>query len=112
MTTFRNDGVRDPGEICLALRDDLLISFQSYQDGTFYIIEDRTRGRFFRLGLAEGAFLSQLDGRTTLRQALQRTAVSLGDEALSEQDALSIIHWLLETDLAHPPGPMSAISRI
>ena len=99
-----DDGVRDPGELRIALREDLLVTVQSYRGRTCYVIEDPAAGRFYRLGLPEGVFLSLLDGSHTLHQAMARAAAALGEDAFSEPEAMVILHWLIEAKLACPAG--------
>ena len=104
MNNSGDDGVRDPGELRITLREDLLISVQSYRGRTCYVIEDAVQGRFYRVGLPEGVFLSLLDGSHTLRQAMAKAAAALGEEAFSEPEAMAILHWLVEAKLACPTG--------
>ena len=56
------------------VRDDLLISVQTYAGETCYVIEDAISSKFFRLGLAEYTLVSLLDGKTTIAEAMGRTA--------------------------------------
>ncbi len=104
MSHSGDDGVRDPGELRIALREDLLVTVQSYRGRTCYVIEDPAEGRFYRVGLPEGVFLSLLDGSHTLRQAMAKAAAALGEEAFSEPEAMAILHWLVEAKLACPAG--------
>ena len=88
------------GGICLALREDLTFSLQSHGGQSCYVLEDELHGTFFRIGIPEYTFLSLLDGRTSVEQALARTAVAMGPNAIREQDAASICQWLVEHQLA------------
>ncbi|WP_171189991.1 efflux RND transporter periplasmic adaptor subunit, partial [Alienimonas chondri] len=69
----------------------------------FHMIEDEAAGAFHRVGPAEYAFLSRLDGRTTVGAALAATA-SLGADALTEREAAHVCRWLVESGLAGTPG--------
>ena len=69
----------------------------------FHLIEDEAAGAFHRVGPAEYAFLSRLDGRTTVGEALAATA-SLGADALTEREAAHVCRWLVESGLAGTPG--------
>jgi putative peptide zinc metalloprotease protein len=99
--------VRDPRQIYVTLRKDLHVSVQSFQGKPCYILEDPQEIKFYRLGIEEGSFVSMLDGKTPLDDILRHSAVSLGKNAFSEQEAMQIVHWLLEAKLAHPSGTIS-----
>lgn len=83
----------------LQLRSDLSFHLQEYNGAQCYLIEDEFNSRFFRIGLAEYYLISQLDGSTTLAQAVSQTA-QMGDQAISEQDAINIGKWLIDSGLA------------
>ena len=80
----------------LHLRSDLSFHLQEYQGAACYLIEDEFKSRFFRVGLAEYHLISLLDGSTTISQAISKTAVEMGDQAIPEQDAISICKWLID----------------
>ena len=52
----------DLGQTCLRLKDGLRFSIQQGKHGCWYLIEDDSRGKFFRIGATEYTFLSVLDG--------------------------------------------------
>ena len=56
------------------LRDGLVFTFREIGGEPGVIIEDELSGRFFRVGMSEYVFLSQLDGRTSIGDALGATA--------------------------------------
>ena len=84
----------------LSLRRELSFHLQEYQDEPCYLIEDELNSRYFRIGLPEYHFISLLDGSTSVAQAVAQTASKLGDQAISESDALTICKWLLDSNLA------------
>ena len=88
------------GGVCLTLREDLTFTLQSFGGETCYVLEDEAHGAFFRIGVPEYTFLSLLNGRTSVEQALALTAVALGPDAIREQDAASICKWLIDHQLA------------
>ncbi|MGW8256302.1 MAG: hypothetical protein ACWGMZ_02330, partial [Thermoguttaceae bacterium] len=102
---------RDPRQLYLALREDLHVSVQYYQGQACYLLEDPQEVQFYRLGIAEGTFISMLDGHTSLDEALRRSAATFGKDAFSEQEAMQIVHWLLESKLAHSSGLISLESQ-
>ncbi|QDS90717.1 Peptidase family M50 [Rosistilla ulvae] len=61
-----------------------------------YRIEVPSRHKFFSVGYEEYVFISLLDGKTTVAQACGRAAQTLGREALTQRQADSITHWLLQ----------------
>ncbi|MEM7455660.1 MAG: biotin/lipoyl-binding protein [Planctomycetota bacterium] len=84
----------------LTLRNDLTFHLQEYGNEPCYLIEDELNSRFFRIGVAEYCFVSMLDGSTTVGDAVARTANELGAKAISEQDAITLCKWLIESNLA------------
>lgn len=82
------------------LRDGLVFTLREIGGEPAVIIEDELRGRFFRVGMAEYIFLSHLDGRTSIGDALGATALQLKDRALTEDDAASLCRWLIESGVA------------
>ena len=84
----------------LRLSDELVYAPQVHADATYYHIEAPSKGRFYRVGHPEYVFLSLLDGRTTLAQAVTLSARALGAQALSQPKALEVALWLLENGLA------------
>ena len=83
----------------LKLRDEVFVWPESYGDKTWYHLELTERGRFFRVGLPEYTFLSLLDGETTLAGAISLTARVLGPDAFNEEQALSLVKWLTDSEL-------------
>ncbi len=84
----------------LSLRTDLSFHLQEYNDAPCYLIEDEFNSRFYRVGLAEYHLISLLDGNTTINKAVSQSAIQLGDQAINEQDAITICKWLIDSGLA------------
>lgn len=82
------------------LRDGLVFTLRETGGEPGAIIEDELRGRFYRVGLAEYTFLSLLNGKTTISEALGATALRLKDRALSEDEAAMLCRWLIDSGLA------------
>ena len=93
------------------LREEVSFTWQSYGGAECYVLEDASRGAYFRIGLPEYTFLSLLDGRTTVGDAITQTIAVLGREALDEQQAGVICHWLVESKLLAPDGPRDQNDR-
>jgi putative peptide zinc metalloprotease protein len=81
------------------LRLDLGFTLQRYGEESSYLVEDPIRSKYYRLGVIEYYFVSLLDGKTTIQQALAVIAREFGADAFDEQDAISVIRWLSDTQL-------------
>ncbi len=106
--TQTTSGTVELGNVVLTLREDLEFSLQQYDGRLCYLIEDKSQSRFHRLGLAEYAFVTLLDGTTNIREAVALTASQLGEESLAERDAATICRWLVDNQLAHTEASRSA----
>jgi putative peptide zinc metalloprotease protein len=82
------------------LRSDLIFTPRPGGDHKVYLIEDRLYGRYYHIGYPEYVFISLLDGKTSIAEALSQSARILPNDALSEQEAMVIGEWLLANDLA------------
>lgn len=87
-------------EVRIALREDLVFRQQCYGGESCYVIEDPAASQFHRIGLAEYAFVSLMDGTRTIRDAMHCVSATLGREAFTEQEAAAISRWLVEMGLA------------
>lgn len=97
---IRDEATRDLIHTRLKLRDDLIVRPERSGTTTWYHVECRDLGRFFRIGLSEYTFISLFDGSTTPATAMGLTARILGADAFTEEQATSILLWLIENDLA------------
>lgn len=88
------------GDVRLRLRDGLQFSVQRGRQHVSYLMEDKSSGQFFRVGEAEYAFLSLLDGKTTMATAMAMTCSLLGRDAFSEQECAQLCKWLVDSGLA------------
>ena len=86
--------------VVLRLRENINVSFRDYRSETVAIIEDELTSQFWRIGMAEYAFLSQLNGQTTFATALGRTAAVMHDRALTEERAATFCQWLVQSGIA------------
>ncbi len=84
----------------LLLRDDLTFSLQNFGGVPCYVVEDSINATFFRIGLVEYAFISLLNGQMTVSEVLAKTAVAMGRDAITEQEASVICRWLTDNRLA------------
>jgi putative peptide zinc metalloprotease protein len=93
--------VREFGSTRLSLRGDLIFTPQTADGQSYYMVEDPLNSRFFRLGRTEYTFVSLMDGRTTIHQALSHLSSVLPHHRMTEHDAAGLCRWLVESDLAH-----------
>ncbi len=103
--------VRELGRTVLVLRHDLRVTPQVYSGEHVFVLEDPVNSKFYRLGAAEYAFVSLLNGETNIGDALQATATRFPAESLGWQEAASICKWLIECNLASTPES-KASSRV
>ncbi len=97
MTNGQASAASDLTQIVLRLRDDLAIVPQTTGGQRLYVIEDRLTGKCFRLGSAEYAVASLLDGKTSLAEIVANASSDGGDGG---QAALHVCKWLLQIGLA------------
>ena len=90
----------DFGAIRPALRRDLAVQTQPFGGEECVVLEDPVRSRFYRVGPVEYAFLSLLDGRTSVSDAVAATASRFGADAITESQAAGLCRWLFENELA------------
>ena len=89
----------DTGSLVVRLRDGLRFVPQRFGDEVVTVIEDEATGRCFRVGQDVASLLAALDGRRTLGEALAIVAAD-GTQALDESDAIRIVGWIVENELA------------
>ena len=92
--------VLDPANAVLTLRGDLRFTPCEFDREACYMIEDPLRGKFFRIGSDEFALISLLDGKNTIAEAVGLSAKTLRERAFTENEAMAVCHWLLESQLA------------
>jgi putative peptide zinc metalloprotease protein len=92
--------VLDPANAAITLRGDLKFTPCEFDGEGCYLIEDPLRAKFFRIGSDEFALISLLDGKTSITQAIAKSAEVLQERAFVENEAMSVCHWLLESQLA------------
>jgi len=108
MNTIADHAVRNFGSTCLTLRTDLAFTPQTSGGRTHYIVEDPLNSRFFRIGRVEYTFLSLLDGRTTVHDALRKLSNLMPNHTLTETDSAELCRWLVEMELAQTPESSQA----
>lgn len=89
----------DPDRLTIAARRDLKISRRTERGDSFHFVEDPLRGKFYRLGDAEHALFTALDGRRTLAEAMA-AAVCSTTSPLTLEESVRLAEWLVSTGLA------------
>jgi len=92
----------DPSRVRLKVRADLRAALHHSSGGAYYVVEDPASARFYRIGVREWAFVTLLDGRKTLAEALRDANGQSDTEGLSAADAAQLCRWLLQGQLAVP----------
>lgn len=95
----------------LRLVDELVLNPQKHGTEFYVHLELPSRSVFFRVGYSEYVFISLLDGETTLAEALAIMSQKLGPDAISEQEALELLKWLLKNELAVSTDGSSIAAR-
>ncbi|QDV70167.1 HlyD family secretion protein [Rosistilla carotiformis] len=94
--------------VVLTLRDDLRFTLQHDGAADTNLIEDHARTKFYRVGIAEFAFISLLDGHVTIAEAHGLAASALGAQALNDQETAGLCRWLVENQLASTPASLTS----
>lgn len=80
------------------LRRDLHFILQYGKDRA-YIIEDRMRQKYYRIGNEEYLLMARLDGKTCLGEAVSRTNAALNKQVFDDEHAKIIFEWLKKSQL-------------
>ena len=99
------------GNVAPCLRNDLRFTLQKHGQEVCYCVEDPLNSKFYRIGIPEYAFLSLLDGTTTIQDAVRHTAQYLGAEAFNEREAAAMCKWAIDNQLAYT-GASSQVDRL
>ncbi|MDA7979109.1 MAG: efflux RND transporter periplasmic adaptor subunit [Pirellulales bacterium] len=110
---------RDASQTRLELVDDLVFVPQVHLNEVYYHLESKSQNTFYRIGYAEYVFISLLNGKLTIAQALTVMARQRRSDALSKQAGVQLCRWLLENGLARDldqdklaaPEPSSAETK-
>lgn len=81
------------------LRDDLRITPLTDGNEDNYVIEDPLRNLFFKIGLREYRFLCRLNRIKSQADLSHVDGDDVADADVSEEEALSILHWLAAKQL-------------
>lgn len=85
---------------CPSLKKGIQFRVQYGRNETWLLIVDPTKSSYFRIGTPVYTLITNLDGSTTISEAVSRTCLTLGPDAISEQEAIQICQWLIDSNLA------------
>lgn len=85
----------------LALRDDLRCSLHEHGGKSCYVVEDPVSSHFYRFGVREWTFVTFLDGKNSVEEAMELAAEILGPDRLAPPDVIRLARWLLDSRLAN-----------
>ena len=85
-----NEQTLEFGQAKLKAKNALRFSARKIGKRLGYIVEDELTGKFFQIGLSQYTFLSLLNGRRTVNEALERTATLLREHAFDEHEVASL----------------------
>jgi putative peptide zinc metalloprotease protein len=111
VSTGGDRATHEIGRARLRLKDGLVFTPELDGERVGYRLEDPAAGRFLRVGRRESMFISLLDGRTSIAEAVSRTAAALPQDALGEAEAATVCRWLVEQGLADVIDPESGEAR-
>ncbi len=106
-----NEQTFEFGQARLKTRAGLRFAMRQTADDIWYIVEDEATGKFFRIGVPQYTFLSMLNGRRTVNDALMRMATLLKKSALDEREIANICKWAIESGLVETELSSSASRR-
>lgn len=88
------------GQARVRLRKDLKFTLHNDSASPWYLVEDESNGRFFRIGISEYALLSLLNGKRTLEEAMAKLASMPQCDDLSDEEVASLARWVIDSGLA------------
>lgn len=96
-------------EVRPRLRSHALIHRHIYRKQIWYVLQDRSSGRFHRFSQVANLVIGLMDGKRTLREIWDIACTKLGDDAPTQDEVIGILASLhradvLQTD-AHPDMP-------
>lgn len=95
------------GQAKLKLRTDLRFTLHQDAASPWYLVEDESRGNYFRVGVVEYAFLSLLNGKRTLDQAMATLASMPCCDDLPQHRSTALTRWVIDSGLAETTASIS-----
>ncbi len=83
------------------LRSHVRIHRQYFRGQLWYVLHDRPSGRFHRFTPAAYLVISLMDGRRTVQQIWDSACAELGDDVLTQEEAIRLLAQLHQSDVLH-----------
>ena len=87
------------------LRSHAQIHRQSFRGKVWYVLQDRTSGRFHRFSPAAYLVISLMDGRRSVQEIWDLACGQLGDEVLTQEQTIQLLAQLYRGDVLHGDVP-------
>ena len=92
-------------ELSPRLRSIVEIKRQNFRGKLWYVLHDSTNNTFFRLSTSSYYFIARLDGQRTVGDVWKKCVDELGDDALTQGEAIRLmgqlyVNNLLQTDVS------------
>ena len=87
------------------LRGHARIHRQQFRGQIWYVLQDRTSGRFHRFTPAAYLVISLMDGRRTVQQIWDLACSRLGDDVLTQDETIRLLAQLHQADVLHGDVP-------
>jgi putative peptide zinc metalloprotease protein len=81
------------------LRSHAAVNRHQFRGELWYVLQDRTSGRFLRFTPAAYYVMSLMDGERTVQQIWDMACVRLGDDVLTQDELISMLAQLHQSDV-------------
>jgi len=92
-------------EVRPRLRSHAVIHRHLYRGRVWYVLQDRSSGRFHRFSPVANLVIGLMDGRRTLREIWDVACTRLGDDAPTQDDVINILASLHRADVLQSDAP-------
>jgi putative peptide zinc metalloprotease protein len=90
------------------LRPHVQITRQHFRGNRWHVVQDPTANAFFRINPVAYEFVGLLDGRRTVEEVWQQGLTRHGDQALTQNDVISVLSQLFSSNLLKSDLPTEA----
>ncbi len=97
--SFHSDEWHRVSGLRLRLKGNAGIHRQEFRGQLWYVLQDRTSGRFHRFSPEAWLVISLLDGRQTVQEVWETACARLGDDALSQSEIMRLLAQLHHADV-------------
>ena len=90
------------------LRATVQVRRQRFRGRVWHVVQDPANNEFFRLHEAGYRFVGLLDGRRTVSEAWRASLSAIGDEAVTQTEAIGLLGQLFAANLLQAEMPPDA----